>query len=53
MAKKGNRVVIKLKSTESGHMYVTQKNRRNDTGRLELKKYDPFLRRHVIYRETK
>jgi len=53
MAKKGNRVVIKLKSTESGHMYITQKNRRNDTGRLELKKYDPFLRRHVIYRETK
>ncbi len=53
MAKKGNRIVIKLKSTESGHMYVTQKNRRNDTGRLELKKYDPFLRRHVIYRETK
>jgi large subunit ribosomal protein L33 len=53
MAKKGNRVVIKLKSTESGHFYVTQKNRRNDTGRLELKKYDPFLRRHVMYRETK
>ena len=53
MAKKGNRVVIKLKSTESGHMYVTEKNRRNDTGRLELKKYDPFVRRHVIYRETK
>ncbi|MGQ9889040.1 MAG: 50S ribosomal protein L33 [Aggregatilineales bacterium] len=53
MAKKGNRVVIKLKSTESGHMYITEKNRRNDTGRLELKKYDPFVRRHVIYRETK
>ena len=53
MAKKGNRIVVKLKSTESGHMYITQKNRRNDTGRLELKKYDPLLRRHVIYRETK
>lgn len=53
MAKKGNRVLVKLKSTESGHMYITEKNRRNDTGRLELKKYDPFVRRHVIYRETK
>jgi large subunit ribosomal protein L33 len=53
MAKKGNRALVKLRSSESGHMYYTQKNKRNDTQRLELKKYDPFVRRHVIYRETK
>ena len=53
MAKKGNRVVVKLRSTESGHMYITSKNRRNTTGRIELRKYDPLLRRHVLYRETK
>jgi large subunit ribosomal protein L33 len=53
MAKKGNRIVIKLRSTESGHMYISSKNRRNDPGRLELKKYDPLLRKHVVYRETK
>jgi large subunit ribosomal protein L33 len=53
MAKKGNRIVVKLKSTESGHMYVTFKNRKNTTERLELKKYDPHVRRHVIYKETK
>ena len=53
MAKKGNRIVVKLRSTESGHMYITYKNRRNDTGRMELKKYDPILRKHVLYRETK
>lgn len=53
MAKKGNRLVVKLRSTESGHMYITYKNRRNDTQRLELKKYDPLLRKHVLYRETK
>jgi large subunit ribosomal protein L33 len=53
MAKKGNRIVVKLKSTESGHMYITSKNRRTTTARLELKKYDPLIRRHVIYRETK
>lgn len=53
MAKKGNRTWIKLKSTESGHMYYTEKNRRNDQGRIELKKYDPLVRRHVIYREAK
>jgi len=53
MAKKGPRVLVKLRSTESSHMYLSTKNRRNDTQRLELKKYDPTLRRHVIYRETK
>ena len=53
MAKKGPRVLIKMRSTESSHMYLTEKNRRNDTGRLELRKYDPVVRRHVIYREAK
>ncbi len=54
MAKKKDiRMVVKLRSTESGHIYITQKNRRNDPGRMELMKYDPFLRKHVLYRETK
>lgn len=53
MAKKGNRILVKMRSTESGHIYITYKNRRNDPNRLELKKYDPFVRRHVIYKEAK
>lgn len=53
MAKKGPRVIIKLRSTESTHMYLSEKNRRNDTNRLELRRYDPTLRKHVVYRETK
>jgi large subunit ribosomal protein L33 len=53
MAKKGPRVIVKLRSTESAHIYLTEKNRRNDTGRLELRKFDPKLRKHVIFRETK
>lgn len=53
MAKKGNRVLVKLRSTESGHMYYTTKNRRTTTQRIELRKYDPLVRRHVIYRETR
>ncbi len=53
MAKKGPRVLIKMRSTESSHMYLTEKNRRNDSQRLELSKYDPVVRRHVIYREAK
>jgi large subunit ribosomal protein L33 len=51
--KKGNRVVIKLKSSESGHVYWTEKNRKNDTARLEVRRYDPVLRKHVTYKEEK
>ncbi|MCL6509445.1 MAG: 50S ribosomal protein L33 [Anaerolineae bacterium] len=51
--KKGNRIVIKLKSSASGHFYLTEKNRKNDTARLELRRYDPFVRRHVMYKEEK
>ncbi len=53
MAKRSARILVKMKSTESGHMYYTEKNRRSDPQRLELKKYDPFVRKHVTYRETK
>jgi large subunit ribosomal protein L33 len=53
MAKKGNRVIVKLRSSESGHMYYTEKNKRNDTARIELMKYDPLVRKHVLYKETK
>lgn len=52
-SKKGNRIVIKLRSTESAHTYTTMKNRKNDPNRLELRRYDPTLRRHVVYRESK
>lgn len=51
--KKGVRVVIKIRSTESPHVYWTEKNRRNDPQRLEMRKYDPVVRRHVLYRETR
>jgi large subunit ribosomal protein L33 len=53
MAKKGNRVLVKLRSPESGHIYYTEKNKRNDTNRLEMRKYDPIVRKHVLYKETK
>ena len=51
--KKGVRLLVKMRSTESSHMYLTEKNRRNDPNRIELKKYDPILRKHVVYREAK
>ena len=53
MAKKGNRQIIRLKSTASPHIYSTHKNKKNTTERLELKKYDPVVRKHVIYKEEK
>lgn len=51
MAKK--REIIKMKSTESHEIYSTTKNPKTTTGRLELKKYDKSLRRHVIFKEAK
>lgn len=53
MAKGGKRTNIKLKSTESDHCYYTTKNKARTPGRLELRKYDPKIRRHVLYREAK
>ena len=48
-----NRIIIKLRSTESSYTYVTKKNKRNDPNRLEMKKYDPMVRRHVTFKEAK
>lgn len=53
MAKAGARVQVKLRSSESPHRYYTVKNKRNSPGRLELKKYDPVVRKHVTYKEEK
>jgi large subunit ribosomal protein L33 len=53
MAKKGARENIRLKSTESTACYWTTKNKRNTTERIELKKFDPLLRKHVVFKEAK
>ena len=51
---KSNTIQIKLiSSAETGHFYVTRKNTRTATGKLELKKYDPVVRKHVVYKEGK
>jgi len=45
---------VKLQSTAgTGHFYVTTKNKKLSTEKLELKKYDPRARRHVVYKEAK
>ncbi|NLO81179.1 MAG: 50S ribosomal protein L33 [Xanthomonadaceae bacterium] len=45
---------IKLVSSAgTGHFYTTTKNKKNTPDKLEFKKYDPVVRKHVIYREAK
>ncbi len=55
MAKKqGKRKLVGLVSEESGHRhYYTPKNTINTPDKLQLRKYDPVLRKHVLYVETK
>lgn len=56
MAKsKGVRIQVILECTEQPgtSRYVSTKNRRNTTGRLELKKYNPVLRKHTVHKEIK
>lgn len=51
---KGSREKIKLESSEgTGFFYVTTKNRRTMTTKLEKRKYDPVVRRHVLFVEKK
>jgi large subunit ribosomal protein L33 len=45
---------IKLEATDgSGHFYTTTKNKRTMAGKMEIKKFNPKTRKHVIYKETK
>lgn len=54
MAKKTARVIITLACTQCQERnYTTAKNKRNDPGRLELKKYCPRCRAHTLHKETK
>ena len=51
---KAARMLIRLVSTgESGYFLVRKKKTKKDTNKLELKKYDPKLRKHVLFKEQK
>ncbi|MFB4211820.1 50S ribosomal protein L33 [Shouchella sp. 1P09AA] len=48
------RVQVTLACTENGdRSYITTKNKRTNPERIELKKYNPRLKRHTLHRETK
>ncbi len=54
MAKKaGGRENVKMVSSVSGYFYTTQRNKKNMGGKLEIKKYDPVARKHVLFKEAK
>ncbi|MFT6843876.1 MAG: large subunit ribosomal protein L33 [Flavobacteriales bacterium] len=61
MAKgKGNRVQVILECTEHKETgkagtsrYITTKNRKNSPDRMELKKYNPVLKKYTVHREIK
>ncbi|MDR1475970.1 MAG: 50S ribosomal protein L33 [Holosporales bacterium] len=51
---KGPVITIKLlSSANTGYFYVTKKNPRTKPEKLEFKKYDPKIRKHVIFKENK
>ncbi len=51
---KGAREKIKLESSAgTGHFYTTTKNKRTKPEKMEIMKFDPKARKHVIYKETK
>ena len=60
MAKKGNRVQVILECTEHKETgmpgtsrYITTKNKKNTSERLEFRKYNPVLKRVTLHREIK
>lgn len=51
---KPNTILIKLESTAgTGYFYTTKKNPRKLTEKLSFRKYDPVVRKHVTFKETK
>jgi large subunit ribosomal protein L33 len=60
MAKKGNRIQVIMECTEhkatglaGTSRYITTKNRKNTPERIELKKYNPVLKKYTIHKEIK
>ena len=53
MAKPTTVLVKLVSSADTGYFYVTKKNPRTMTKKLELRKYDPVARKHVLFKESK
>lgn len=53
MAQSGKRIIVRLKSTASHYTYSTTKSTQRHPERAQWKKYDPIVRKHVLFRESK
>jgi large subunit ribosomal protein L33 len=59
MAKKEARINITVECTEAkavgkpASRYTTSKNKNNTPDRIEIKKYNPFLKKHTVHKEIK
>ncbi len=53
MAKPSSILVKMVSSADTGYFYVTKKNTRTKTDKLEFKKYDPVVRKHVLFKESR
>ena len=48
------RELIRLVSSAgTGHFYTTDKNKRTTPDKIEMKKFDPTIRKHVMYKDAK
>ena len=52
-AKNARQTIILESTADTGYRYTTKKNKREHPARVEYKKYDPVVRKHVIFKETK
>lgn len=46
-------IIRLVSSAGTGHFYTTSKNKKTHPEKMELKKFDPVVRKHVIYKEEK
>ena len=52
MASKRDKIRL-TSSAGTGHVYTTDKNKKNTPAKMGMKKYDPVVRKHVMYKEGK
>ena len=53
MAKPATILIRMVSTADTGYFYVIKKNPRNITEKMQLRKYDPVVRKHVMFKEAK
>lgn len=53
MAKSHIQLIKMVSTADTGYFYVKKKNPRNSTEKFEMRKYDPRVRKHVVFKESK